>query len=86
MVLHNNYDYWWAEDNKKSTRYTFIEREIKKCSGSLAITGDKVIKSTGHCRHTCPQVSTDVVAAEFASIREQSSINTWPKRFEYSNK
>ena len=49
MVLHNNYHYWWAEDNEKSTRYTCIERAIKKCSGSLTIAGDKVIRSSGHC-------------------------------------
>ena len=53
MVLHNNYRYWWVEDNKKSTRYTCIERAIKKCSDSLTVAGDKVIRSTGHCGHSC---------------------------------
>ena len=51
-VIYNNYHYWWAEDNKRSTRYTCVEKTYKKCSGSITIAQEEVIRSTNHS-HNC---------------------------------
>ena len=52
-VIYQNYHYWWAEDNKRSTRYTCCDKYTKKCGGSITISQDKVTRSTGHTGHTC---------------------------------
>ena len=47
-VIYNNYHYWWAEDNKRSTQYICAEKTYKKCSGSITIAQEEVIRSTNH--------------------------------------
>ena len=47
MVIYNNYQYWQAEDNKNSKRFTCIERGTKKCRGSITIADNDVVISTG---------------------------------------
>ena len=53
MLIYQNYHYWWAEENKNSTRYTCSERINKKCGGSITISANIVIRSTGHTGHNC---------------------------------
>ena len=47
-VIYQNYHYWWADDNKRSTRFTCVEKTNKKCSGSITIAQKSVIRSTDH--------------------------------------
>ena len=51
MVIYQNYYYWWADENKASTRYTCVERRTKRCSESVTIANNKAVRSTGYTSH-----------------------------------
>ena len=79
MVIYKNYLYWWAEENKKSTRYTCSERSIKKCGGSITIADKVVIRSTCHTGHNClndNQVKILIKGQELKKMVESNSAQT----------